>query len=119
MQGARTASPGRSHSPTRPKTRTSSEPSAVSPTDAAAFAALERTIRQTFPGAIVAPYVVTAATDARHYEGLTNRVYRFLPLRLAARDLERLHGVDERIGRRDYVTSVQFYGRLLENLDKL
>ncbi len=42
------------------------EPSAVSPTDAV-FATLARTIRQTFPNAIVTPYVVTAATDARHY----------------------------------------------------
>ena len=93
------------------------EPSAVSPTDAV-FATLARTIRQTFPNAIVAPDVVTAATDARHYESISSHVYRFLPLRLNARDLERLHGVDERIARRDYVSAVHFYARFLMNIDE-
>ena len=93
------------------------EASKVSPDDSPAFLTLGRTIRQTFPGVVVVPYLVTAGTDARHYEALSDNVYRFLPLRLTSRDLERIHGTDERIARKGYVDAVQFYVRLLKNFD--
>jgi carboxypeptidase PM20D1 len=95
-----------------------SEASHVSRTDTQAYDRLVLTIRQSFPGAVVVPYLVTAGTDARHYEALCLSTYRFLPIRLSVRDLERIHGVDERIGRGDYVEVVQFYARLIKNFDQ-
>ena len=47
---------------------------------------------------VVAPYLVVVVTDARHYSRLSSNVFRFLPLRLTSLDLERMHGVNERIG---------------------
>jgi hypothetical protein len=35
-------------------------------------------------------------TDARYYGSLSRNVFRFLPLRLPSRDLECMHGIDER-----------------------
>jgi carboxypeptidase PM20D1 len=89
--------------------RFSAEPSAVSSTDSGSFQALERAIRGLAPDAIVAPYLVVVVTDSRHYSGLTRNVFRFLPLRLTARDLERVHGIDERIGVREYEEAIRTY----------
>jgi carboxypeptidase PM20D1 len=93
--------------------RFSAEPSAVSSTDSESFRTLERTIRGVAPDAIVAPYLVVVSTDARYYGGLSRNVYRFLPLRLTPRDLERMHGIDERIGVREYDAAVRFYRQLI------
>jgi carboxypeptidase PM20D1 len=94
------------------------EASRVSRTDTEAYRRLCLTIRQSFPGALVVPYLVTAGTDSRHYKALCPSTYRFLPIRLAPGDLDRIHGADERIGRRDYVGVVQFYARLIKNFDR-
>ncbi|HEV2147832.1 MAG TPA: M20 family peptidase [Longimicrobiaceae bacterium] len=92
-----------------------SEPSPVSSTESAGWKVLQRSIRQTFPDAVVAPYLVVGATDARYYAGLSESVYRFLPVRLTAADLARMHGTDERVGVADYATAVRFYAQLLRN----
>ena len=53
-------------------------------------------------------------TDARHYyTELTENVFRFLPLRLTARDLERMHGADERVTISDYYNAIRIYRHLL------
>jgi carboxypeptidase PM20D1 len=92
------------------------EPSPVSPTDGPAFQALAGAIRQIYPTAIVAPYLVVGATDARHYTTLTPNVYRFAPLPLAQADLERFHGVDERIAVADYLRAVRWYAQAIRRL---
>jgi carboxypeptidase PM20D1 len=91
----------------------SAEPSAVSSTDSETFQMLERTIRSVVPDAIVAPYLVVVVTDARYYSGLSRNVFRFLPLRLTSRDLERIHGIDERIGVDEYETAIRTYRQLV------
>lgn len=51
-------------------------------------------------GIVVAPHLMTGASDSRHYLDITaNGVYRFFPLflNLTAGELNRVHGVDERI----------------------
>ena len=93
--------------------RFSAEPSAVSSTDSKSFRTLERTIRSVVPDAIVAPYLVVVVTDARYYSGLTRNVFRFLPLRLTLRDLERMHGINERIGIREYEGAIRTYRQLV------
>jgi carboxypeptidase PM20D1 len=93
--------------------RFSAEPSAVSSTDSESYRTLERTIRRVFPDAIVAPYLVVVVTDARYYSGLSRNVFRFLPLRLTQRDLERMHGIDERMGIREYEAAIRTYRQLV------
>jgi carboxypeptidase PM20D1 len=93
------------------------EPSPASPSDGAAFELLRRTILQVQPDAVVAPYLLMAATDARHYTGIADNVYRFLPLRITPNDLHRVHGTDERIPIDDYARIVRFFRQLLLNLE--
>ncbi len=64
----------------------------------------------------MAPYLTTNATDARHYIGLTDRVYRFLPLSLNDGDLTRIHGPNEQISVEDYGQMLEFYRLLIQQL---
>ena len=93
--------------------RFSSEPSAVSSRESESYLALERTIRRVTPNTIVAPYLVVVVTDARHYAGLTDNVFRFLPLRLTQSDLQRMHGTDERIAITDYEQAIRTYRQFI------
>lgn len=91
------------------------EPSAVSNIHSEEFTLIERTIRQAFPTAVVAPALVVGATDSRHYGKLTASVYRFLPHRFNNDDITRLHGLNERISIENYRQGVRFYFNLMSN----
>ena len=89
------------------------EPSAVSPTQGPGWDHVQSAITWLWPEAIVSPSLVIAATDARHYGGLTDRVYRFAPMRLTDVDRRRLHGTDERVAVPDVAQAVRFYQTIL------
>ena len=91
------------------------EPSPISPTDNAGYRAIQQTLRQEFPDTVVAPGLMTAATDSRHMRIVSDAIYRFSPLRLGPRDLGRFHGTDERISVANYAEMIQFYRQLLIN----
>ena len=92
------------------------EPSPVSPTDDEAFRLLEATISEVFPDAVPAPYVMMAATDARHFTAICERVYRFTPFRMTRAQREAIHSYDEYLGVDDFLDGVRWYRRLLERL---
>ena len=92
-----------------------SESSPVSDPAAPAFQRLHRTIRSVFPAAIVAPYVVVGATDARQYAALSPNVYRFLPAQMNQEAIESMHGNNERLLVANYPKMVQFYAALIRN----
>jgi carboxypeptidase PM20D1 len=95
------------------------EPSPVSDVASPAFAYLNRTIRAVNPDAVVAPFLVLGATDARFYTGLTANVYRFLPMRTRPDDVPRFHGLNERIAVDNYAGMIRFYAELLRGLPQL
>jgi carboxypeptidase PM20D1 len=92
-----------------------SEPSPESDTRAPAFALIQRTVAQLFPEALVAPNLLSGGTDTKHYLRLSRNVYRFLPIRMKAEDLGRLHGTNERVGVENFGEIVRFYAQLLRN----
>jgi len=91
------------------------EPSRVSGTQSTGFRTIEQTIREVFPGTIVAPYLVVGATDSRHYEPLGSDMFRFLPFAVRSEDLPRLHGVNERVSVEGFADAVRFYVQLIRN----
>lgn len=91
------------------------EPSAVSDILSPRFSALQKSIREIFPGTVVAPYLVSGATDSRHYAQLTRNVYKFVPLVARSEDLKRVHGVNERISLKNFQQCVTFYMQLIRN----
>ncbi len=89
------------------------EPSKLSTPQAGAFRLVERTVREVFPDALVAPGLMLAASDARHFDAIADQSYRFMPIRFKADDLARPHGTDERIAVDQLADMVRFYHRLL------
>jgi carboxypeptidase PM20D1 len=96
-----------------PQAGSRTEPSRVSRTDTRAFGLLARTVREVFPGTVVAPSLVLGATDGRYYSQVADDVYRFFPFRLRPEDIKRIHGKDERIGVQVLAEGVRFYRRFL------
>jgi carboxypeptidase PM20D1 len=88
-------------------------PSRLSSSRSEPFKFIERTVREVFPDAAVAPGLMLAASDARHFDGISDASFRFMPIRFNAEDLKRPHGTDERIAVAQLVDMVRFYHRLL------
>jgi carboxypeptidase PM20D1 len=94
-----------------------SEPSPVSDVQSPAYSLIARTIRETMPDVMVAPYVLMAATDSRHFANVSPNVFRFTPVRLDKEDLTRIHGTNERVGVDNMAELVAFYTKLVRNAD--
>jgi carboxypeptidase PM20D1 len=96
---------------------TAIEPPPASSTSSPAWQLLDGTIREVLgDGVIVAPYLMVAGTDSRHFVPMADDVYRFFPLTLEPDDVARFHGVDERISLGDYGSVIATYYRLLQKL---
>ncbi len=61
------------------------------------YAALAREIKAQYPGTVVTPALYEAATDAGPWRERGIPVYGLRPYPASASDLERMHGVDERV----------------------
>ncbi len=98
-----------------------SDPSPVSSADTASFHALRDAVFQALDreDLVVAPYLTVGATDARHYAGLSQQVYRFLPIALDPEELKGMHGLNERISAKNYLNMIRFYRQLLRNAEDL
>jgi acetylornithine deacetylase/succinyl-diaminopimelate desuccinylase-like protein len=82
------------------------------PYDGALVASMERSILAEDPDGIVAPFLMSGGTDAKHFRVLGLRTYGFAPLRLPA-DLDftaLFHGVDERVP----TDALEFGARVLD-----
>jgi len=92
------------------------EPSPVSDVEGPAFVELATTIREVLAdeNVVVAPYLVIGGTDAKHFARASSNVFRFLPAPVGDGDLQRMHGLDERLPVTALFTSVRFYHRLLQ-----
>jgi carboxypeptidase PM20D1 len=73
------------------------DPPPVTGTASPSFQMLNRTIREIFPDVIVAPGLMLAGTDSRHYADITDNIFRFSPVRANSDDLKRFHGTNERL----------------------
>ena len=92
-------------------------PSPVSPSTSAAFEMVAQSIRAVSPEAdlIVAPYLSIGGTDAKHFTGLSDNVYRFIGWKVGPDDLDRVHGINERLAIEEYARSIRFYAQVLRS----
>lgn len=91
------------------------EASPVSPTESSSYQLINRTMRSLFPDVVVAPGLMVAATDSRHFTNVSDHIYRFSPVRAKPEDLGRFHGTNERMGTANLAELVRFYHQLLRN----
>ena len=91
------------------------EPSRVSSTSDSAWSIVDRSIRQSYPDAVVAPYLVLGATDSRYFRDITANVYRFAAMRADTSDVSRIHGTNERVSVTSYLEGIRFLTQLIRN----
>jgi len=95
------------------ETETVNEASPVSDPGSDAFALVSEVVKEVAPDAAVAPALVLGGTDTAHYGKIAENGFRFLPVRFDQRDLERVHGRDERISVDNVRAAADFYAALL------
>lgn len=90
------------------------EASVISSTTSSSYALLAALSRDILSDAPVAPGLVLAGTDSRHYADVAENVYRYQPIMLTAEDLEMPHGLNERISVENLDRMIRFYIGLME-----
>ncbi|UOQ44935.1 M20 family peptidase [Halobacillus salinarum] len=88
---------------------TGNEASSVSSIDGKPFETIQQAARNVYSDAVIAPYLMFAGSDARHYDKVSNNTYRFLPVRITAEDLNRMHGTNEFVTIDNYMNAIKFY----------
>ena len=91
-------------------------PSKISDTSSNEYKVLCKTIASVFPESVAAPYLTVGSTDSRYYQKNANQIFRFCPIEIVSEDLERVHGVNERISVEGYKKLIKYFYLLLENL---
>ncbi len=92
------------------------EPSPCSPTDCHQWDALSEAIGETWPQALVSPYLMMARSDSSVYTGICEHVYRFAPMELSNEERAMIHGIDEQIPSEKVAKAAQFYERLIRKI---
>ncbi|MAJ86663.1 MAG: M20/M25/M40 family metallo-hydrolase [Cellvibrionales bacterium TMED148] len=94
-----------------------SNPSEVSDHTGYGFNLIERTIAEILndrdTAVLTAPYMLMGGTDGRHYESISDNVYRFNPIDINSQDLSRIHGINERVSIDNYLNMIRFYFQLI------
>jgi len=88
--------------------------SQVSSWESKGYISIEKSIKSIYGDVIVAPGLMLAASDSRHYGRVSDNAYRFNPFPLTRDQLTGFHGTNERIGADDFIRGVKVYIRLLE-----
>ncbi|UCF96859.1 MAG: M20 family peptidase [Spirochaetaceae bacterium] len=93
----------------------SGEASQISTTDSRAFETIHKTVKQVFPQALVAPSMMVGYSDSRQYSPVAKDIYRFVPIVAQQKDLDRIHGINERLSVENYQKLVAFYMQFIMN----
>ena len=87
--------------------------SAVSNVNSEAYRYVDRCIREHFPDAGTAPYLIMGGTDCRHFHALTDTALRFCPIRMTNKQNDSCHAVDENVTLSALAEGVRFYKKFL------
>ena len=90
-------------------------PSPVASQDADGFRQIQEAVMEIFPGTSVAPGLVLASTDSKHYTRVSDNCYRFAPFVLGPEDTSRIHGTNERVLITNYMDAIRYYIQLIKN----
>lgn len=69
---------------------------------------LGQTVTDVYPDAVITPSLMITSTDSKYFSGLSKNIYKFMPVLFCEDDLPRFHGVNERIGIKNYNRAIKF-----------
>ena len=93
-----------------------SPPSGIAPTDSPFYQALASCIQKHSPGAGVFPLLMAGATDGRYWRERGYPAYGFTPMILERADLNRVHGIDERISADNLLLGIRMTRDMIKTL---
>jgi carboxypeptidase PM20D1 len=99
-------------------TLTGSEASKVSEVESWHFTSIQQAARNVYQDAVVAPYLMFAGSDAKHYDSISENTYRFLPVQITSDDLNRMHGTNEHISIGNFINALKFYVEVIKESNK-
>lgn len=88
--------------------------STVSSWDSEGFRIISQSVTSIVSDVVVAPGLMIAASDSRHYGKVADNAYRFNPFSLSKEQLVGVHGTDERIGSKSYIDGIKIYILLMQ-----
>ncbi len=94
-----------------------SDPPRLSELGTDSFAYIEKTINKVFPEVGVAPFILDAATDGRHFSAISGEVYRFAPFAVDDDRFNAVHNANERMPVEDYLKMIEFYTEFFKGLN--
>ena len=88
------------------------------PTDlnGAAFKTVEAILNENFPDVAVAPFLLTAGTDARRFTDVADNILRFAPIDLNKKQFATIHNPNEHIGIKNIGECVVFYKDFIKKI---
>ncbi|MDG1312345.1 MAG: M20 family peptidase [Porticoccaceae bacterium] len=89
--------------------------SAVSDWRAPGFGIIAQSMREIHGDIPVAPGLMIAGSDSRHYGKVADNAYRFNPIRLTPELMTGFHGTNEHISIKDYAQGVRGYIQIIQN----
>lgn len=89
------------------------EPSKISSTSSAGWNFITAAARADAPNAVIAPSLVVAGTDSRSFEGISQDVYRFMPMHFTLKDTAMIHGTNEHMTIDNFRRMINFYAQLI------
>ena len=81
-----------------------------------AFKVLEEVLHKNFPDVIVAPFLLTAGTDARHFTQIADSILRFAPIDLDKKQFASIHAANEHIKVKNIGECVCFYKDFVQKI---
>lgn len=89
------------------------EPSNSSSPNTEQYRLLEKYITKNFNNTIVIPYLMAGGTDARHYDEVSDNIYRFTPIKMNDILFKTIHSYDERISFDNIDHMMNFYSSFI------
>ena len=89
--------------------------SEVSSWESRGYKVIENSVREVYGDVIVAPGLMIAGSDSRHYGKVADDAYRFNPFPLSNEEFAGFHGTNERIKVKDFIEGIKAYIRIIES----
>lgn len=86
----------------------------VSDYEGSGYAVISEAVLAVYPQALVAPSLMIATTDTRHYVSLTDNQYRFQGMMVDTSQAKSIHGTNEYIGVKSYQDSIEVARQMMK-----